>query len=254
MKGDITIGGQIIKRVCKDCKLTKRFDCFSVADKSGNRRGVCKSCLKYKDSPDMWMKNHVRKKLYSFNKRCCSKCNKIKCLSLFPNDFVGRVHNNKKSYCLSCAYKMKNDYINRNKDRKAKWDKKHYEKYKDKHNQKFYERLKNNPQYKVAHSLRTNLNGILRRKDQIKVGSVIKSVGCTKQELIKHLENQFYPNPENGEPMTWNNHGTKGWHIDHIRPLCSFDLQNPEDFKMANHYTNLQPLWAKENLSKNGKW
>jgi hypothetical protein len=47
--------------------------------------------------------------------------------------------------------------------------------------------------------------------------------------------------------MTWQNHGTDGWHIDHIRPISSFSL---EEMHLANHISNLQPLWATENLAK----
>ena len=53
--------------------------------------------------------------------------------------------------------------------------------------------------------------------------------------------------------MTWKNWGVKGWHLDHIIPCASFDLSLPEEQKKCFHYTNLQPLWAEDNLSKGSK-
>ena len=76
-----------------------------------------------------------------------------------------------------------------------------------------------------------------------KSGSITELIGCTIEECRQHLENQF----EAG--MSWDNHGE--WHIDHRRPCASFDLVNEEEQRMCFHYTNLQPLWATDNLSKN---
>ena len=70
-------------------------------------------------------------------------------------------------------------------------------------------------------------------------------VGCSTEFLIVHLESQF----QSG--MSWDNWSREGWHIDHIIPLENFDLSDPEQFKKACHYTNLQPLWAKDNWYKN---
>ena len=54
--------------------------------------------------------------------------------------------------------------------------------------------------------------------------------------------------------MSWDNYGRTGWHIDHIIPLSKFDLTDREQFLKACHYTNLQPLWAKDNLIKGNKF
>ena len=53
--------------------------------------------------------------------------------------------------------------------------------------------------------------------------------------------------------MTWDNYGINGWHIDHIIPVSKFDLTNNEAIKVCFHYSNLQPLWAKDNLKKGNK-
>ena len=53
--------------------------------------------------------------------------------------------------------------------------------------------------------------------------------------------------------MSWKNHGKYGWHIDHIKPCSKFNLIDPTEQKKCFHYTNLQPLWAKDNLTKYNK-
>lgn len=67
--------------------------------------------------------------------------------------------------------------------------------------------------------------------------------GCTMLQLRTHLESQFLP------WMNWENYG-KAWHIDHRKPCKAFDLTDPEQAKACFHYTNLQPLEAKENIRK----
>lgn len=102
-------------------------------------------------------------------------------------------------------------------------------------------RLQDNVEFKIAANLRSRLSKALVRKT--KKGSAVRDLGCSVAFLRQHLEAQFQPG------MTWENYGE--WHIDHIKPLCNFDLTNREELKKATHYSNLQPLWAKENQSKN---
>jgi hypothetical protein len=70
-------------------------------------------------------------------------------------------------------------------------------------------------------------------------------IGCTPIELVEHLEQKFVSG------MCWDNHGKHGWHIDHIIPLSS--AKNKEELYRLCHYTNLQPLWAIDNIKKNNK-
>ena len=75
-----------------------------------------------------------------------------------------------------------------------------------------------------------------------KTNTTFKIVGCTPEFLKEYLEKQFILG------MTWKNHGFYGWHIDHIIPLSK--AKTLKDFEKLCHYTNLQPLWAEENLKK----
>lgn len=115
--------------------------------------------------------------------------------------------------------------------------------------------LKNNPDYhkdyvknkrandvgfRMACNLRTRLRDAL--KNNSKTGSAVKLLGCSIDYLKQHLEAQF----EKG--MSWDNYGQ--WHIDHIKPLSLFDLTDVQQLKEACCYTNLQPLWAIDNIKK----
>ena len=102
------------------------------------------------------------------------------------------------------------------------------------------EYTKTNIQERIRHSLRVRLSHALR--NNFKAGSAVRDLGCSIQELIIHLENKFLPG------MSWANYGS--WHIDHIMPLSKFDLTDREQFLQACCYTNLQPLWAEDNLKK----
>lgn len=101
----------------------------------------------------------------------------------------------------------------------------------------------NEPLFKLRSLLRSRLN--LAIKNKSKQGSAVYLLGCTIGQAIDHIERQFT------EGMTWSNWGK--WHLDHIKPLASFDLEDVDQLTQACHYSNLQPLWAKENLSK-GAW
>ena len=99
--------------------------------------------------------------------------------------------------------------------------------------------------------MRKRLNKALRNNQ--KSGSAVRDLGCTIQVMRKYLEDKFYSHPNTGEKMSWDNYGMHGWHIDHIIPLSHFDLTDREQLKKACHYTNLQPMWAEENLRKSNK-
>lgn len=96
------------------------------------------------------------------------------------------------------------------------------------------------PSSAIAYLLRQRIHDAL--KGRAKGDSLVGLLGCTIESCRDHLSEQFE------EGMSWQNHGE--WHIDHRRPCASFDLTNEEEQKMCFHYTNLQPMWASDNLSK----
>jgi hypothetical protein len=113
----------------------------------------------------------------------------------------------------------------------------------EQNNKRHRERLATDPNYKLSIYLRSRLYSAIR--GNYKAGSAVRDLGCSIAELKLHLEAQFT------EGMSWGNHGE--WHIDHVRPLASFDLTDREQFLAAVNWSNLQPLWAKDNLSKGAK-
>jgi hypothetical protein len=101
---------------------------------------------------------------------------------------------------------------------------------------------------KLGNLLRTRIWIALKIQGLKKNHSTMEITGCSKEELIEHLESQF------SDGMTWENWSLNGWHIDHIRPVSSFDLSDPAQVKECFHYSNLQPLWAIDNLKKSDSW
>jgi len=102
-------------------------------------------------------------------------------------------------------------------------------------------------QFKIRCSIRNRINSAIVYQKKTKYCSSLKLLGCSIQEAKQHLEKQFK------DGMSWDNYAHKGWHIDHIIPCATFDLTKLEEQKKCFHYTNLQPLWWWENISKNSK-
>lgn len=104
-------------------------------------------------------------------------------------------------------------------------------------------KIKANPDFRMSEYMRARI--CLALKGNYKSGHTLELLGCSIDELRSWLSGWFQPG------MTWENYGL--WHIDHRMPCASFDLSNPEQQRRCFHYLNLQPLWAKDNLSKGAK-
>lgn len=189
-------------------------------------------------------------KIFSY-KKAYREVNKEK-LKIVKKTYYKTNKNKIKAYLEANKDKIKlinKAYYEVNKDkRKAYYDsnkdriKAYYEVNKDKINSHRNNRLKTDIQFKLKSSLRSRLNSAIN--NNYKDGSAVRDLGCTVEQLKQHLESKFQPG------MSWDNWTTDGWHIDHIKPLASFDLTDRKQLLEACNYTNLQPLWAKDNLIK----
>lgn len=106
-------------------------------------------------------------------------------------------------------------------------------------------RLRTNPEFRLRHYLRSRLWRPLLGVTKSAKTAVL--LGCSIPELREHLEKQFRPG------MTWENYGPV-WHVDHIKPCAAFNLVDPEQQRICFHWTNLQPLFAAENIAKGDKY
>ncbi len=210
---------------------------------------------------------------YNMQTKKCSKCREVKTVESFNKD---NTRNDKLSCWCKVCQKNKNkqwytgdnknnriqkshEYYHTNKDTILPKAKIYAEKHKE-HIKRYSKQygiinrevlLKRALEYKrvrrltdVDFKLRESLSSRVRAamKNNAKTGLTLDLLGCTIPELKFHLEKLFT------EGMTWENYGI--WHIDHIIPCSIYDLSDPIEQKQCFHFTNLQPLWAVDNLKK----
>ncbi len=162
----------------------------------------------------------------------------------------------KKEYAIKNKDKIrikKRAYYESHIEEKKEYDRNHrpiyYSKNREKINKQInlrnISRRKDDIQFKLKCRLRGRLNDVIR--GDRKSGSSIKDLGCTVSELKQYLESKF----EKG--MNWNNWSLRGWHIDHKIALTNFDLTDRKQLLKAVHYSNLQPMWWRDNIKKSNK-
>lgn len=222
-----------MEKKCSKCQITKSLDLFPNDPKcSDGKRGTCKECRLTQWVPE---ENEIL---------TCFTCSEKKLYTLFS------MHGKQKPYeCKTC--KNIREFNKRNADRES-YNKKQREDW-VKNNEKrnatrrinLQKRRDEDTQYRVKMALHVRLYDAVKRQKGVKSSKTSDLLGCTVEELRYFLEAEFT------EGMTWENYGE--WHIDHIRPCASFNLENPEEQKRCFHWTNLQPLWAQDNLRKGAK-
>ena len=107
----------------------------------------------------------------------------------------------------------------------------------------FKQKYKEDPLYNYKERCRAVLRNALKLGSYKITSKPYKLLGCSYDYFKTHIENQFT------EGMNWDNRGE--WHYDHIIPISN--AKTEEEVNKLNHYTNFQPLWAKDNRFKSSK-
>lgn len=224
----------MVTKKCSKCNQVKEVCFFSKNNKTKDKLHCsCKECDKEK-----YFKNRERNIL---NMRDYKKNNpeKLKEYYLKNQENYKQYRESKKD--LNKFY-MKDYYLNNLEKRK-----KYLELTKEKRNLKrnIYqkERSKSDSLFKLKIYVRNRIGFYLKKNNITKRNNTFKIVGCSPQELKIYLEKKF----NNG--LNWDNYGE--WHIDHIIPLSS--AKTEEELYKLCHFTNLQPMWALDNIKKGSK-
>jgi hypothetical protein len=211
-------------KTCTKCNVEKEFTEFGRLKASKNGyRSECKMCVKEYRLRNSEHIVEYRKQYAISNKE------------------------NQKLYKLKNKEKIKEQdkqYRLNNKDRYEQWRIANKKSINDKANQYNKNKKSKDSLFKLSCNIRTLMGNCIKRQGYKKTSRTFEILGCSYEEFKQHLENQFT------EGMTWNNAGE--WHIDHIYPV-SLAIDENHLIKL-NHYTNLQPLWAIDNIRKSNKY
>lgn len=206
------------EKLCKKCDLVLSVEMFSKAKQNTDGLlGHCKICQKKE-----------RNFYYLCNKEALDNKNK-----------EWKKNNKDKVSIMNKASRSKNP------EAWKTWYEKNKEKHVKKNSEYFKNRLINDENFAITIKLRNRINAAFYSRGIRKKTKTTELLGCSIQELKIHIEKKFQ------EGMKWDNRGE--WHIDHIKPCASFDLTKESEQKLCFHFSNLQPLWATDNIKKGSK-
>lgn len=268
-------------KVCTKCGEWKLLEEYHKHKGSGDGHSVtCKGCAKAitrawreanperakasvrayreaKKSPELAAKREAQSEAAKSGLKICTKCNLAK-----PFDGFSRSKSKKDglvSWCKECVRPAGKLWKESNRDKVNASSRAHYarvplkrreahEKWKANNPEKMKEakrRCRTTPKGKIEANVRGAIHKTITKG--MKHAKTFIALGYTPEELMAHLEDLFLPG------MTWENYGD--WHIDHIIPLAVHNYSSTEDFdfKRAWALSNLQPLWAHDNIAKGAK-
>jgi hypothetical protein len=199
-----------------------------------NKDKVTEHCKKYQKK--LRQKNKQEKEKEKKTVKKCKKCENEKPIKEFPKN---------SAKCNVCFAEHKSNWRKENKNKIAKSKAISYQKNKKKIYKKNNERMKNDISYKLKKICRTRIYNIIHKKHPTNI-----YIGCKTDFLLDWFVFCFKDKDKNN--MSFENHG-KIWHIDHVIPLDTFDLENEDQQMTAFNWKNLSPELAKFNLQKGNK-
>jgi hypothetical protein len=179
----------------------------------------------------------------------CKKCNEEKPLDEFYS---------KNTWCKFCHKEYSKEYQEKNKEKRKEYQEKNKEKRKDRRKKYLLEnkyiinekkkayqkkRRQENLLFRLTTNTRALIGIVIRNKGYKKTSRTHEILGCDFETFKRHIERQFK------KGMTWDNQGE--WHLDHIYPVSL--ARDEKHLIELNHYTNFQPMWAADNLSKSNR-
>lgn len=236
----------VVLKKCIDCLNVLPVDKFNKRNpKTGTLKSKCKEC-EYKDQK-IWVKNNkdkVREIRKRHNKKLSEERKRIKEIKIKKREMeketiklqkleLKRLRDVKRLESERLRYEeklRKKEYINS-------------EEYKKERGRLKDKKKMENPLYRFRKKITNNIRNSIVRQGYSKKSSVRQILGDEWEVVYEYFNNLFL------EGMSWENHGE--WHIDHIIPIST--AKNEEDIIKLSHYTNLQPLWAEDNLLKSDK-
>lgn len=229
-------------KTCSKCEEIKNLSEFSKrSDSKDGYRSQCRKCVNTQESKDRVNRYYKKNRDVLLNK---SKERKLK--KSDPNSKIRTIRkmfescDENQSVCTKCMnIKHKEKFI-KDKSRKNGLS----AQCNDCKNKYYKNKKKDDIIFRLSTTIRSMISSYIKSNGIKKSKKSEEIIGCKFTDLKIHLELKFI------DGMTWENYGL--WHIDHIIPI-SYAKSEEEIYKL-NHYSNFQPLWAKDNLSKGNRF
>lgn len=251
----------ISEKMCSICNEIKTVNNFSKhATVSDGYRPECKACNSFRSKE---IRNYKKNRVAITEKECKS-CKVLKGINNFKEESFSKTGYSE--LCKECEiekdkeirlnslqhskeynkkYRDKNYNILLNKQREFREKNREY--VNARYREYFAYRMNNDIQFKTRYVIRRLCNTAIRNQKAKKLFKIENLIGISLAKVKLWLEMNFE------EGMNWDNYGLNGWTIDHIEPCANFDLSDPEEQKKCMHWSNLTPMWHKDNNAKNNK-